>query len=301
MNQRIVAGDPWQVAYLFFSEEKVVIKVGLMSLSYRDEFQSGAMDLEKFMDLAYDLRLDGIDPHTSHFVSTDDAYLRHIRQTCIRKGLAISYIAVSNNFGKTGDALRSDIALVKKWTDVAALMGVPMVRIFAAWIPSGEPEESVWERLFGALREVTDHAASRGVLLGLHNHNHGCVTRTGADVLRILDTIGNPYLTHILDTGQYVGSPGASGADGVEDPSLDFYGSIETSAPRAVHVRCKFYRVASGVEEWLNYSRILDILRGVGFNGWASVVYEGWAAEPAASAVPKAAAHLRRLLYEKGM
>ncbi|MBT5532826.1 sugar phosphate isomerase/epimerase [Candidatus Poribacteria bacterium] len=278
-----------------------MIKVGCMSLSYKDVFPSGDMTLEGLLETAYDMRLDGVDLHTSAFSSTDDGALRDIRRACHRRGLAISYLAVSNNFGKTGDALRSDIDLTKKWTDVAQRMGVPLVRIFAAWLPKDEPEDAVWARMFGAIREVVDYAAERDVVIGLHNHNHGCVTRTGDDVLRILDTIDSPYFSHILDTGQYVGSPGASGADRSADAAEQLYNSISTSAHRAVHVRAKFYRVASGVEEWLDYPRILEILKGVDYNGWMSVVYEGWEAEPSGTAVPKAVAHLRALLADADM
>ena len=81
-------------------------------------------------------------------------------------------------------------------------------------------------------------------------------------------------------------------------PALDFYGSIAETAPLAVHVRCKIYRIQSGVEEWLNYPRILKILRGVNFNGWLSIVYEGQDVEAEATAVPKAVSYLRGLLAE---
>ena len=177
-------------------------------------------------------------------------------------------------------------------------MGIPLVRVFAAWIPPGDTEEAVWARMMPCLEEVAAHGQSKGVVVGLHNHNHGCVTRTGKDVRRIIDGVDNPYFSHILDTGQYVGSPGASGARGQEDPSLDFYGSIAETAPLAVHVRCKIYRIQSGVEEWLDYPRILEILRGVNFNGWLSIVYEGQDVEAEATAVPKAVSYLRGLLAE---
>jgi sugar phosphate isomerase/epimerase len=185
---------------------------------------------------------------------------------------------------------------VKHWVDVAASMGVPLVRIFAAWIPGGEPEEQVWGRMMPCMEEVAAHGEEKGVVLGLHNHNHGCVTRTGKEVRRILDGVNNPYLSHILDTGQYVGSPGASGAEGKEDPSLDFYGSIADTAPLAVHVRAKIYRIATGEEAWLNYPRIFDILRKVDYNGWVSIVYEGQQAEAEETAVPKAVRYLRRFV-----
>ena len=139
-------------------------------------------------------------------------------------------------------------------------------------------------------------------MVGLHNHNHGCAPATGEQVLKILDEVNNPYYSHILDTGQYRGSPGASlGERGVEDVEHNFYGSIETSAPRAVHVRAKIYRIASGSEAWLDYDRIMKIIKSVGFNGWMSVVFEGQDELDEPTAVPLAAAYLRRKLGEYGL
>jgi sugar phosphate isomerase/epimerase len=273
-------------------------KLGCMSLSYQREFAAGQLDLPGFVERAYQLRLDGIDIHAGAFAATDPEYLRGIRRQALRRGLALSYIGVSNNFGKPPEQLAAEVALVKKWIDVAEYMGIPLVRVFAAWIPQGEAEDAVWARMIPCLQEVSAHGQAKGVVVGLHNHNHGCVTRTGGDVLRILDQVDNPYFSHILDTGQYVGSPGASGAGGKENPSLDFYRSIAMTAPRAVHVRCKIYRIQTGEEQWLDYPRIFRILRQVGYNGWLSIVYEGQEVEPEATAVPKAVAYLRRLMQE---
>jgi sugar phosphate isomerase/epimerase len=273
-----------------------MMKLGCMSLSYKDQFASGEIDLVRFIDKAYELGLDGIDIHTRAFASTDPDYLRDIRMRCLQRGLAISYIGVSNNFGKPEAELPEAVAEVNQWVDVAAFMGIPLIRVFAAWVPQGESEESVWARMMPRMREIAAHAEEKGVVLGLHNHNHGCVTRTGKDVKRIIDGVDNPYFSHILDTGQYVGSPGASGADGKEDPALNFYGSIEETAPLAVHVRAKIYRIQTGEEVWLDYPRIFEILKGVDYNGWVSIVYEGQAVEAEETAVPKAVKYLRRFV-----
>ena len=275
-----------------------MMKLGCMSLSYKQEFADGLLDLEGFIERAYQLGLDGIDLHTGAFASTEEDYLRALRMQALKRGLALSYIGVSSNFGKPQNELAEEVATAKQWVDTAAFMGIPLVRVFAAWVPPGDTEEAVWARMMPCLQEVAAHGQSKGVVVGLHNHNHGCVTRTGKDVRRIIDGVDNPYFSHILDTGQYVGSPGASGARGQEDPSLDFYGSIAETAPLAVHVRCKIYRIQSGVEEWLDYPRILEILRGVNFNGWLSIVYEGQDVEAEATAVPKAVRYLRGLLAE---
>ena len=273
-----------------------MMKLGCMSLSYKDQFRDGKIDIEGFIDRAYEFGLDGIDIHTRAFASTEPDYLRGIRMQCLRRGLALSYIGVSNNFGKPKDELPEVVTDVKHWVDVADFMGIPLVRIFAAWIPEGEPEEQVWERMMPCMEEVAAYGQEKGVVLGLHNHNHGCVTRTGKEVKRILEEVNNPYLSHILDTGQYVGSPGASGAGGKEDPALNFYGSIEETAPLAVHVRAKVYRISTGEEAWLDYPRIFKILNGVNYNGWVSIVYEGQRDEEEETAVPKAVEYLRRFV-----
>ena len=275
-----------------------MLKLGCMSLSYKDEFGANQLDLEQFIERAYQLRLDGIDIHTGAFASLEPEYLRKIRMQAHKRGIALSYIGVSSNFGKPQSELDAEVASAKHWIDIAAYMGIPLVRVFAAWIPEGESEEDVWARMIPCLVEVAEHGEEKGVVVGLHNHNHGCVTRTGKDVRRIIDEVGNPYFSHILDTGQYVGSPGASGQRGHEDPALNFYGSIEETAPLAVHVRCKIYRIENGTEEWLNYPRIFDILKGVNYNGWLSVVYEGQDVEAEATAVPKAVQYLRTLMAE---
>ena len=283
--------------HLISESPDLMRKLGCMSLSYKDEFAAGSLDLEGFIDRARQLGLDGIDLHTRAFASEDPDYLRSIRMRALKNGIALSYIGVSSNFGvPAGEKLDEQVTTAKHWIDVAHFMGIPLVRVFAAWIPEGDTEEAVWERMMPCLKEVASYAQEKGVVVGLHNHNHGCVTRTGKDVKRIIEGVDNPYFSHILDTGQYVGSPGASGARGIEDPALNFYGSIEETAPLAVHVRCKIYRIESGVEEWLDYPRIFKILDGVDFNGWCSIVYEGQDVEAEATAVPKAVKYLRSLM-----
>ena len=121
-----------------------MLKLGCMSLSYKDEFAANQLDLEQFIERAYQLGLDGIDIHTRAFTSLDPAYLRRIRMQAFRRGLALSYIGVSSNYGKPQDELAAEVATTKEWIDVAAFMGIPLVRVFAAWIPEGEREEDVW-------------------------------------------------------------------------------------------------------------------------------------------------------------
>lgn len=264
------------------------MKIGCMSLSLRE------MCAEAFVQQAYEWGLDVVELHTSAFTSTDARYLRDLKLKCLKRGLPIGYVGVSNNFGKPQAELPEQVELIKKWVDVAAFMGVSLVRIFAAYVPKDCPDESaLWQPMIRCMKEVAAYGEEKGVVIGLQNHNHNCLTRTGEDVLRILREVNHPYFSHIMDTGQYVGSPGASGHKETDNPE-DNYRSLEQTAPHAVYVRTKFYRVDSGVEEWLDYPRIFRILKSVGYNGGLSVVYEG-KSEPKA-AIEKAVRHLRGLL-----
>jgi sugar phosphate isomerase/epimerase len=115
-------------------------------------------------------------------------------------------------------------------------------------------------------------------------------------VARLLKDVDHPWCSPILDTGQYLGSPGASGAQDEDPRKYDVYKSIETTAPLAVFVRAKLYRVRGWKEEWLDYDRIFKTLRGVKYKGFVSLVYEGWKDLDAMHAVPIGVKLLRRHL-----
>ena len=216
----------------------------------------------------------------------------------LERGIAFSYIGISNDFGMQGSELRSEVEATKRYVDAAVHLGTRLVRVFASAAAPGEDEEPVWEQDIACMKEITAYGRQKGIVVGLQNHNHLRITRTGDDVLRMLRAVDDPFFVHILDTGQYLGSPGAGGSSGKPDIGHDMYESIQKTVAHAVHVRAKIYRIQSGVEEWLDYPRIIAILRRAGYNGWLSIVYEGQEAEEEALAVPKAVSYLRRLLAE---
>ena len=51
-----------------------MIKLSLQSLSYRDTFNDGKIDLEGIIEKAAEFKMDGVDLHFKHFASTDDEY-----------------------------------------------------------------------------------------------------------------------------------------------------------------------------------------------------------------------------------
>jgi hypothetical protein len=79
-------------------------------------------------------------------------------------------------------------------------------------------------------------------------------------------------------------------------PFDDAYRSIARTGPLAVLVRAKLYRLRSGKEMWLDYGRIFKVLREARYNGFVSLVYEGWQDRDAPHAVPSGVKFLRGYL-----
>ncbi len=275
-----------------------MIKLGCFAVLKDKDNPDEFVDLERFIRFAYELRLDVIEFHLSKgFLSKDPDYLRHIKMLCLKHGLPIGYLGSGGGFVGTEEERQKRVAQARADVDVAVLMGAPMIRLFGGHVPEGvEDREPLWTPMIGCFQEVTDYAAEKGIIVGLQNHDNRNLAATGDDVLRILREVDRENFSFILDTGQWLGSIGA-GSRGEFDPDIDIYAFMEQTAPYASYVRAKIYKIDSGREEWIDYERVLRILKGVNYNGCMSIVFEGEGNRcEDAEAIGLAAGHLRELL-----
>ncbi|MCZ6677458.1 MAG: TIM barrel protein [Candidatus Poribacteria bacterium] len=261
-----------------------MIKIGSNYLSLQNT------SVEAFIQTAYDLRLDIVDFHQRAFTSTDPDYLSSIKFMCLRYGLPIGYIGVSGLFVGTAAERREHAQQCKEAIDLAAFLGSPIIRVFCGTVPEKNGDgDDPWPAMISGYQEVADYAATKGIAVGLQNH-----PSTGDEMLRIRRETNRDNFNFIMDTGQWVGSPG-SYPRGESAPDIDFYRFIEQTVPHAMYVRTKFYKIESGREEWLDYERIVPILKSVNYNGCISIVYEGQE-EDRVEQVRLAANYLRELL-----
>ena len=290
-----------------------MIKLGCNTLVRDREHPEKFIDIERLIRLIHELRLDIIDFQLyTGFRSRDPEYLRRIKILCHRYGLPIGFVGIGSGFvgasnkpnqGMIGVPLPSEelqrrVDEAKEAVDVAVLMGAPLIRLFGGGVPEGtENREALWSTMIRSFQEVADYAADKGILLGLHNHPP-TVAPTGDDILRILHDVDRENFTFILDTGQWWGSPGTNRA-GASDPNVDIYEYMEQTAPYASYVRAKIYKIDSGQEEWIDYRRVMTILKAVNFNGNLSIVFEDRGNRCGyAEAIGLAVRHLRELLTD---
>ena len=129
-----------------------MMKLGCLSLSLRDQ------GVDDFIATVSDLGLDMIELHTSVLASTEPDYLREVKWKCLRAGLPIGYLGISNNFGVPAEQIPEQIALIKQGIDTAAFLGTPLVRIFAAYVPQDcTDEEALWPPMIAGMQEVAEY------------------------------------------------------------------------------------------------------------------------------------------------
>ena len=244
------------------------------------------LDVETLIEMADELGFDAIDFQLDRgFRSREPEYLGTIKSMCRERGLPIGFLGISAGFlgqeeaasGTIGVALSADerrrrITEVHEAVDAAVIIGAPLIRLFGGRVPEASPDrDAVWRSQVECFQEVCDYASQSGIKIGLHNHPPAQAP-TGDDVIRLLTDVGRESFTHILDTGQWFGSPGAYQAGG--DSGADFYAFMRQTVPYATYVRAKIYKIDNSYEEWLDYERIVAILTDANYEGVVSIVYE---------------------------
>ncbi|HEY3131947.1 MAG TPA: SMP-30/gluconolactonase/LRE family protein [Acidobacteriota bacterium] len=270
------------------------MKISNYSLNYSRLLAQRKMDVFRFLGLCRELGVEGASLHIRDLESTQPDYLKKIRRAYLDHGLSVSMFTVTTDFGKPDPAQEFEKA--REAIRVALFLGAPLLRVFAGSPFSEQERNQAFERAALAIRGVCQEAAEAGLPVGLQNHNHRALCRTGDEVLRFIRIVDHSNLCFVLDTGQFAGSKGASGQVPADLQSADPMESIRQTASLARYVRAKFYNPGpDGSEPSINYDKVLDILRGVHYQGFIDIVYEGPAGtgEDVRRAVPLIVSFLR--------
>jgi len=193
------------------------------------------------------------------------AYLQNLARRCFAEGLTVSGTAIGNDFAlPPGDARDKQIAHCKQWVDIAAVLGAPVIRIFAGKVPKGGDEAEAIARCAAGINECLPYAASKGVHLALENH--GGITATPAQMMSIIEQVDDsPYFGVNFDSGNF--------------QTADPYADLAKIAPYAINAQIKPYIRPNGKKGEPDLDRIIGILKDAEYRGWLVMEYEGEANE----------------------
>lgn len=274
------------------------IKLSVSSYSYW-HFKGDKFPIEKVIDEAAALGLEGIDVLHRQMESEDNAYLQKLKKHAFVNGIAMTCLSIHQGFVTPDKAeLKKHVDHTNQCIELAYKMGIPCLRLNTGrWntiksfddlmknrgiepILPGYTEDDGYKWCVDGIQQCLKKAEECGVLLALENH--WGLGSTPEGMIRIQDTVNSPWLGLLMDTGNFL-----------EDP----YDKLKMVAPRASFVQAKTYY---GGGEWysleLDYERIIKILKSVNYKGYISIEFEG--KEDPYSGVRKSVALLRKSLNQ---
>ncbi|MBD2703570.1 sugar phosphate isomerase/epimerase [Spirosoma sp. BT702] len=231
--------------------------------SFNEPLMSRQMSLEDVLTFCAELGFDAVDPTGYYFPNyptpPDNDYLYRIKRKAFRLGLDISGTGVRNDFTLPDAGRRKmEIELVRKWTDVAARLGAPVIRVFAGTgkeLPAGYNRVEVTNWVVDALRECADYAAKQGVLIVLQNHAD--FIQTADHVLEIIQRVKSDWLAVNLDIGSFkIGDP---------------YAQIARVAPHAATWQIKEKMFMDGQEVTTDLTKVIRIVRESHYRGYLPI------------------------------
>ena len=258
------AGLPFKAGSLFesdFSSNTKRLKTSLNAFSFNAPLTNGSMSIDDMLTFCSETGFEGVDITGYYFkgyplVPSDD-YLFHVKRKAFGLGLEISGTGVRNDFTIADKTKRQlEVELVKKWIEVAAKMGAPVIRIFAgAQKTEGYTKEQVTDWMLKDIQTCVEVGKQYGVIIGLQNHND--FIQTADEINHIIEAINSEWLGIILDTGSYR----------VHDP----YDEIAKSIKHTVNWQIKEKLFVNGVEVETDMAKLMGIIKASGYQGYLPI------------------------------
>ncbi|MEP7268349.1 MAG: sugar phosphate isomerase/epimerase family protein [Saprospiraceae bacterium] len=253
------------------------IKLSVSSYSYW-HFKGDKFPLEKVIDHAASLGLEGVDILHRQMESEEKSYMNGLKKHAFVNGIALTCLSIHQGFVYPDKAeLQKNIDHTIHCIELAADMGIPCMRLNTGrWntiksfddfmkVRGQEPaidgykEDDAFKWCIDSTAACIRRAEELGILLALENH--WGLGSTPEGMIRIMQAVNSPWLRLLMDTGNFLENP---------------YSKLEKIAPFTCFVQAKTYY---GGGEWysleLDYDRIIDILKKVNYQGYVSIEFEG--------------------------
>jgi sugar phosphate isomerase/epimerase len=163
----------------------------------RDTTLPGMNLLEFPAHVVAKFNIHNIEPHSRHFTSLQPDYLDDFRQIMLKTKVRVVNIAVStviSFYDADASARQKAVTFAKKWVDVALHIGSPGIRAHIAAARNSSPNV---ELTAGSLREVTEYAADKNIVVTLENDD--LVSEDAFFLVKVIEAVNNPYLRALPD------------------------------------------------------------------------------------------------------
>jgi sugar phosphate isomerase/epimerase len=222
------------------------------------------MDLKGFAaQVAQKFNVHNIEPHSRHFRSLDPKELAELRRGLQSLNVKVINIAVDgpDSFYDADAAARGRaVAYARKFIDVAVQIGSPSVRVHIGKARNSQPDV---ERTAESLRQVTNYAAGKNVVVNLENDD--LVSEDAFFLVKVIEAVNHPFLHALPDFAN-------SMLTGDADFNYRALAAMFGHAYNICHV--KSGEVDDGKEFNIDMKRSFDILKASRYRGYCSMEFD---------------------------
>ncbi|MGK2864545.1 MAG: sugar phosphate isomerase/epimerase family protein [Chitinophagaceae bacterium] len=237
------------------------LKTSLNAFSFNGPLSKGEMTISDMLDFCAANGFEGVDITGYYFTGypqvPPDDYLFGIKRKAFGLSLEITGTGVRNDFTIADKTKREqEVVLVKKWIEVAAKLGAPVIRVFAGNQKNeGISTEQVTDWMLKDIQTCVDCGKQYGVIIGLQNHND--FIQTADQVNKMIEAINSEWLGLILDTCSYR----------VHDP----YDEIAKSIKHTVNWQIKENVFINGKEVETDMKKLFAIIKSSSYKGYLPI------------------------------
>ncbi|MDQ1913527.1 sugar phosphate isomerase/epimerase [Paenibacillus sp. GD4] len=263
------------------------MKLGVSTYSLYQAIRSGEMDVLDVIDYIAEIGGQHVEIVPLGFTLIDnDSLIEAIKERAASKGLEISNYAIGANFAdKSGAELEQEIERVMREVDVAAKLGVKLMRhdVASAQDTSFRHFSEQLPRLAEACRRIADYAADKGITTSVENH--GRFIQASERVQALILATDRPNFKTTLDVGNFLCAdedPVIAVSNNISYASMvhikDFYIRPEDSTLNEGWFRSingRYLRGAIVGQGDINMRKVLGTIKGSGYDGYVSLEFEG--------------------------
>lgn len=256
-----------------------------------------------FIHYAKEIKLDGVELLDFYWNNQDDKSeeIQQVVRTLKSNQLKVSAYDVTNNFvKKTADERAEEVEKIMDGIRVAKALDTNVIRVFCGDLSDGLTYADGQDWIVEGLKTCAKVAEREKIYLAIENH--GLLAGKSEQVKEIIEKVDSPYVKATFDTGNFLLVH--------EDPKKAF----DNMKNEIAHVHFKDFREKQPDESLTGFTStegvemigtipgdgvveldyIVNGLKGIGYDDWLSIEYEGY--EDAKMANEKAVARLRKLL-----
>jgi L-ribulose-5-phosphate 3-epimerase len=231
--------------------------------SYRDLIRAGKLDMLTIPAFYKEQGIPGISYNDMFFKTVDDAFIDEVKTAVKKAGRVVTCYVIEGNLALADETKRqAQIEADKRKMRAAARLGAPVVRINVGSTGPENADDTVGvDRVIKIFNEELVPLAKE-LKIRISIENHGGVSKTAANVVRIIKGTDPKWVGALVDFGNF--------------PLEHKYEEVEQVAPYAfvTHVKVNVFDENGEAKEY-DFPRVLGMLKKNRYKGPISIEYEG--------------------------